>query len=93
MKAFWNNNIIAESKDVVNIEGNYYFPIESVNPDVLQKSDTQTVCHWKGTASYYSIEVEGKINTDAAWYYPEPKEMVKGIKGRIAFWKGVKIID
>ena len=93
MKAIWNNKIIADSNDIVNIEGNSYFPVGSVSPGVLKMSDTHTVCHWKGTASYYDIEVDGKTNKDAAWYYPEPSELAKAIKGRIAFWKGVKVIN
>ncbi|MFC0875633.1 DUF427 domain-containing protein [Saccharicrinis sp. FJH2] len=93
MKAIWNNKIIAESDDIVTIEGNSYFPVDSADPDILKISDTHTVCHWKGTASYYNIDVDGKTNKDAAWYYPDPKEQAKGIKGRVAFWKGVKITD
>lgn len=91
MKAIWNNRVIAESDDIINIEGNSYFPFESVNKSYLLDSKTHTVCPWKGTASYYTLEVEGKINKDAVWYYPEPSELAKGIRGRVAFWKGVKI--
>ncbi|MDT8394172.1 MAG: DUF427 domain-containing protein [Bacteroidales bacterium] len=92
MKAIWNNKLIAESDDIVNIEGNNYFPLESVQQEYLKSSNTRTVCPWKGIASYYSLEVDGKTNKDAAWYYPEPKEPAKAIKGRVAFWKGVQII-
>jgi len=92
MKAIWNERIIAESDDVVNVEGNIYFPEGSVNKEFLKDSDTNTVCHWKGTASYFTIDVDGKTNVDAAWYYPEPRPLADGIKGRIAFWKGVRII-
>jgi len=92
MKAIWNNKVIAESNDIVNVEGNAYFPISSVNTEYLKPSDTHTVCHWKGTASYYSLNVDGKINEDAAWYYPQPRELAKGIENRVAFWKGVQII-
>ncbi len=92
MKAIWNGKIIAESNDIVNVENNMYFPIESVNNEYLKNSETHTVCHWKGTASYYNLEVEGKTNIDAAWYYPDPSSMAKGIKGRVAFWKGVEVI-
>ncbi len=91
MKAIWNGEVIAESQDIVNIEGNSYFPIESVKKEYLKNSDTHTVCHWKGTASYYNIEVDGKANNDAAWYYPQPSNLASGIKGRVAFWRGVQI--
>ncbi len=91
MKAIWNNQIIAESDDIVNIEGNAYFPFESVKKEYLRESNTKTVCHWKGTASYYSLEVGGQANEDAVWYYAEPSELARAIKGRVAFWKGVKI--
>jgi len=93
MKAIWNNKVLAESKDVINIEGNSYFPIESVNKKYLKESQSTSVCPWKGKASYYSLEVDGKTNKDAAWYYAEPKEAAKEIKGSVAFWKGVEIID
>jgi uncharacterized protein (DUF427 family) len=91
MKAIWNDKIIAESNDIVTVEGNPYFPADAVHPDYLKESTTQTTCPWKGTASYYSIEVDGKLNADAAWYYPDPKSAAENIKGRIAFWKGVEI--
>jgi uncharacterized protein (DUF427 family) len=91
MKAIWNNKVIAESEDTVVVEGNHYFPLEAVKKEVLKPSDTHTICPWKGKASYYSIEVAGKQNKDAAWYYPEPKEAAKEVKGRIAFWRGVTI--
>mgnify|MGYP003572990847 CR=1 FL=1 len=81
-----------ESDEIVNVEGNAYFPIESVNKEFLEESDTQTVCHWKGTASYYTLEVDGKSNEDAAWYYPEPRPLADGVKGRVAFWKGVEVV-
>jgi len=93
MKAIWNGKIIAESNDTVNVEGNSYFPIESVKKEYLKNSDMHSVCPWKGKASYYTIEVDGKINKDAAWYYPEPKEAAKDIKGRVAFWKGVETVN
>lgn len=91
MKAIWNNKVIAESNHVIDIEGNSYFPIESVNKDYLKESQTTSVCPWKGKASYYTLEVNGKTNKDAAWYYAEPKEAAKEIKGNVAFWKGVEI--
>jgi uncharacterized protein (DUF427 family) len=93
MKAIWNGEVIAESQDIVNIEGNSYFPLESVKTEFLRKSDTHTVCPWKGTASYYTVEVNGKANHDAAWYYPEPGKLASGIKGRVAFWRGVQITN
>ncbi len=92
MKAIWNNKVIAESDDTINVEGNMYFPVESVKKEFLKDSTTHTECHWKGTASYYSLDVDGKTNEDAAWYYPEPRPLADGIKGRIAFWKGVQVI-
>ena len=91
MQASWNDKIIADSNDTVIVEGNHYFPADSVRKQYLKPSNTHTTCPWKGIASYYSIEVDGDTNTDAAWYYPEPKNAAMNIKGRIAFWKGVKI--
>ena len=91
MKAVWNNQVIAESNDTVVVEGNHYFPLESVNKDFLRSSDTHTTCFWKGLASYYTLAVNGATNKDAAWYYPEPKEAAKQISSRVAFWKGVEI--
>lgn len=91
MKAIWNNQIIAESDQTVVVEGNHYFPLESVKPEVLKPSSTTSTCPWKGVASYYSLEVGGKENKDAAWYYPAPKDAAKNITGRLAFWKGVKV--
>lgn len=91
MKASWNGTTIAQSDDIVMVENNAYFPMESVKRDLIDESQTHTTCPWKGEASYYHLNVNGKINEDAAWYYPEPKEAARQIKGRIAFWKGVKI--
>ncbi len=91
MKAIWNNQVIAESNDTVVVEGNHYIPEDAVNKGYLKSSDTHSVCSWKGNTSYYSIEVDGKVNEDAAWYYPEPKEATKQIKSRVAFWRGVII--
>jgi len=93
MKAIWNNQVIAESDDIVNIEGNPYFPVNSLKKEYFKTSETHTVCPWKGTASYYHVEVDGKLNKDATWYYPDPKELARSIKGRVAFWKGVQVID
>lgn len=89
--AMWNGEVIAHSDDTVVVEGNIYFPIASVTEGVLAPSETRSVCPWKGTASYYSLNVRGDINTDAAWYYSEPKEAAKEITGRVAFWKGVEV--
>jgi uncharacterized protein (DUF427 family) len=83
--------VVAESDDTVVVENNHYFPAESVVAGVLRPSDTHTVCPWKGTASYYSLEVDGQLNPDAVWYYPEPKDAAKQITGRVAFWKGVRV--
>ncbi len=89
--ATWNGTVIAESDDIVVVEGNLYFPLDSVRPEVLSPSDTHTVCPWKGTASYYNVEVDGKTNADAVWYYPEPKQAAQEITGRVAFWHGVTV--
>lgn len=91
MKATWNGTVIAESNDTVVVEGNHYFPLESVKPEVLRASSYQSSCPWKGTAGYYSLEVAGETNKDAAWFYAEPKEAAARIKGRVAFWKGVQV--
>ncbi len=91
MTATWNNQTIAESDDTVVVENNHYFPIESVKSEYLQESDTHSACPWKGTASYYSLSVDGKTNKDAAWYYPNAKDAAKNIEGYVAFWKGVEV--
>jgi uncharacterized protein (DUF427 family) len=91
MKAIWNNEVIAESNDTLVVEGNHYFPESAVKKEYLQPSDTHTICPWKGTASYYSLNINGKENKDAVWYYPEPKDAAKQIKDRVAFWKGVEV--
>jgi uncharacterized protein (DUF427 family) len=91
MKAVWKNAVLAESSDTVIVEGNHYFPPEAVNRQYLRPSDTHTTCPWKGLASYYHIEVDGEINKDAAWYYPDPKDAANNIKSYIAFWKGVEV--
>jgi uncharacterized protein (DUF427 family) len=93
VKAIWNDTVIAESDDTVVVEGNHYFPASSVKPDIeLAESATHTVCPWKGTASYYNVVVDGETNSDAAWYYPTPKAAASQIEGRLAFWKGVRVI-
>src|ERR687889_58978 len=89
--ATWNGTVIAESDDIVVVEGNAYFPREAVRDEVLRPSDTHTVCPWKGTASYFSLEVDGQTNADAVWFYPEPKDAAKQITGRVAFWRGVEV--
>jgi uncharacterized protein (DUF427 family) len=91
MKAIWNGKVIDESNDTVIIEGNHYFPADSIKKDYFKPSNTQTTCHWKGTASYYSVDVDGKKNQDAAWYYPEPSDQAAGIKDHVAFWRGVEV--
>lgn len=93
MKAIWNGETIAESANTREIEGNQYFPPESVKREFLKESNTHTICPWKGTASYFNLEVNGKINNDAAWYYPDPKTAALEIKDFIAFWKGVEIMN
>jgi uncharacterized protein (DUF427 family) len=89
--ATWHGTVIATSEDTVVVEGNHYFPRSALREDVLRESSTTSVCPWKGTASYFSIEVDGDINTDAVWYYPAPKDAAKQITGRVAFWNGVEI--
>ncbi len=91
MKATWNNETIAESDNTIVIENNHYFPADSVQSKYLKESSTHTSCPWKGKASYYNLEVNGKENKDAAWYYPEPKDAASEIKNYVAFWKGVVI--
>lgn len=90
-KAIWNGKVIAESNDTEVVEGNHYFPADSVKKEFLKRSDTTSICPWKGTASYYHVDVEGSVNSDAAWYYPAPKEAAQHIANRIAFWKGIQI--
>ena len=92
MKAVWNNTVIAESDSTIVIEGNHYFPPESIKKEFFDESSTNTKCGWKGTSSYYSIKIDGELNKDCAWYYPEPSEAATKIKGYIAFWKGVEVV-
>lgn len=92
MKAIWKDTVIAESDDTVIVEGNHYFPAASLRPDLVRPSNTQTNCAWKGQASYLSLVVNGETNPDAVWFYPAPKEAAAEIKGRVAFWKGVKVV-
>ena len=93
MKATWNGKVLAESDDTIVVEGNHYFPPGSVNQEYLRGSDHQTVCPWKGDASYYHVVVEGETNENAAWYYPDPKEAAEQIKDYVAFWSGVEVED
>lgn len=93
MKAIWNDTLIAESDDTVVVEGNHYFPIDDINKTLLKDSTKTTSCPWKGTANYYTLKVDGVENIDAAWYYAEPKEAASEIAGRVAFWRGVQVVD
>jgi len=90
-KATWNGTVLAESEKTIMIEGNHYFPPDAVKREYFQQTQTHTTCPWKGVASYYSIAVNGEVNTDAAWYYPVPKDAAKQIANYVAFWKGVKV--
>lgn len=92
MKAIWNGTVLAESETTVLVEGNHYFPPGSIRQEFFTKSKTKTVCGWKGVASYYSVEVDGKTNKDCAWYYEEPTDAAKQIKDHVAFWNGVKVV-
>ena len=91
MKATWNGEVLAESKQTIVVEGNHYFPESALNRGFFRPSETHTTCPWKGEASYYSLDVGGATNKDAAWFYLEPKEAAKNIKGYVAFWKGVVV--
>ena len=90
-KAIWNGAVVAESDKTEVIEGNHYFPPDAIDRQYFKESDHHTVCGWKGTASYYDLVVDGKTNEQAAWYYPEPKDAVSGIRDYVAFWKGVEV--
>ena len=91
MKAIWHGATLAESDDTIVVEGNHYFPLDSINREYFRESETHTACPWKGEASYYDILVDGEVNKDAAWYYPNPKEAAASIRDRVAFWKGVVV--
>ena len=93
MKAIWNDTVLAESDDTVVIENNHYFPMESIHKEYFKPSSTHTHCPWKGQASYYTIEVNGQTNSDAAWFYETPSELAKAIKNHVAFWKGVDVVE
>jgi len=91
MKASWENTVLAESDHTIVIEGNHYFPPNAIKAELFHASATHSTCPWKGIASYYSVQVGDKVNQDAAWYYPEPKEAAKSIKNYVAFWRGVQV--
>jgi uncharacterized protein (DUF427 family) len=91
MKATWNGAVLAESDDTVLVEGNHYFPADSLKMEHFTPTATRTTCGWKGTCNYYSVKVNGKTNADCAWVYPDPKPEAKHIAGRVAFWKGVQV--
>lgn len=93
MKALYNGQVLAESENTIVIENNHYFPEDSINKEFFKDSDKHTSCPWKGEASYYTIEVDGASNPDAAWYYPEPKDAAREIKNYVAFWKGVQVSE
>ena len=90
-RATWNGVTLAESDQCEVVEGNQYFPPDALNRSYLRSSETHSVCPWKGTASYYDVVVDGRTNTDAAWYYPAPKDAAKQIKDHVAFWRGVQV--
>ena len=90
-RASWNGVVLAESDKTEIVEGNHYFPPESLRPEFFRPSETHTVCGWKGTASYYTVDANGRLNPDAAWYYPEPLPAAAKIKDYVAFWKGVRV--
>ena len=91
MKAIWSGRVIAQSEDTVVVDGNHYFPESALVREHFEASDTTSVCGWKGTASYYTVHVDGERNVDAAWYYPTPKPEAQNLAGRVAFWKGVVV--
>jgi uncharacterized protein (DUF427 family) len=93
VKAVWNGTVIAESDDTVVVEGNHYFPVDSIDRSLLEDSETHTVCGWKGQASYWTVVVDGERNPDAAWYYPTPKDGAEQVAGRVAFWRGVQVVE
>ena len=92
MKAIWNNTVLAESEDIVTVEGSPYFPMDSIKKEYFKESDSQTLCPWKGKASYFSVTVDGKTNSDCAWHYSKPSFLAKKIKGRVSFWRGAELV-
>lgn len=93
MRAIWNDVVLADSNDTVIVEGNHYFPADSLRREHFRDSDHRSSCPWKGAASYYDVLVGGEVNANAAWYYPAPKDAARQIAGRVAFWKGVQVVD
>jgi uncharacterized protein (DUF427 family) len=93
MKAIWEDKVLAESDKTIVVENNHYFPPDAIKREFFAPSETHTTCHWKGIASYYHVQVGDKVNQDAAWFYPDPKEAAKSIKDYVAFWRGVKVSD
>jgi len=93
MKAEWNGKVLASSNQTVVVEGNHYFPPETLNMEYFKRNNQNSICPWKGTASYYDVVVEGKVNESAAWYYPDPSEAANEIAGYVAFWRGVEVND
>lgn len=91
MKAVWRNSVLAESDRTIVVEGNHYFPPDSIKKEYFRSSDTHSTCPWKGLASYYHVDVGGQVNEDAAWYYPEPKDAARSIKDYVAFWRGIEV--
>ena len=91
MKAIWNGTVIAESDDIVTVEGNAYFPAAALKREFVVPSDHHTTCGWKGVASYYSVQVGDQLNRDAVWYYPDPKPAAAEVRDRVAFWRGVQV--
>lgn len=89
----WNGKVIAESEKTEVMEGNHYFPVDTIKSEFFEKSPESSVCHWKGVASYYDIVVDGEVNRGGAWYYPDPKDAASRIKGHVAFWRGVEVTD
>jgi uncharacterized protein (DUF427 family) len=92
MKAVWNDTVLADSDDIVEVEGNAYFPLSALDRRYVADSDTHSVCPWKGTASYFTVQVGDAVNRDAAWYYPTPKPGAEAVAGRVAFWRGVRVL-
>ena len=93
MKAVWNDKILAETDKTIVVEGNHYFPADSLNTEYFKKSSNHTICPWKGEANYYQVVVDGKSNPDAAWYYTDPKDAAMDIKDHVAFWKGITVTE
>ena len=91
LQAVFNGAVIAESDDTIVVEGNHYFPEDSLNREFLAPTSTRTLCPWKGVASYYAVDVDGVASRDAAWYYPKPSPLARKVKGRVAFWRGVEV--